>query len=240
MSGNDAVALEITGLNARYGTAHVLFDVDVSVGAGRTVALLGRNGAGKTTLLRSIARGLVSTTGEVRYAGKRIDRLTADRVARAGVQLVPEDRRVFGSLTVEENLLLGLHAAGGRPRQSVARMVEMFPMLADLLGRNGFALSGGEQQLVAVARAMMASPTLLLLDEPSEGLAPRIVQEVGEGLRAIKERFDVTVILAEQNVAFALEIADDVCVIDDGRVAYQGGGAEFQARPEIRDRYLKV
>ena len=116
----------------------------------------------------------------------------------------------------------------------------MFPLLADLLDRRGFALSGGEQQLVAIARAMMASPTLLLLDEPSEGLAPRIVQEVGEGLRAIKERYAVTVVLAEQNVNFAMQNADDVCVIDDGRMAFHGRGAEFQARPEIRDRYLKV
>lgn len=236
----NTTALSVSGLNSSYGTAHVLFDIDLALTPGRTLAVLGRNGAGKTTLLRSIARGLVTTTGEVWHGATRLDRLQPDQAARSGVQLVPEDRRIFTSLTVEENLLLGHQACGTREKRQVAEMVEMFPMLGELLSRNGFALSGGEQQLVAIARAMMASPTLLLLDEPSEGLAPRIVQEVGEGLREIKARYPVTVLLAEQNVNFALQIADDVCVIDDGRIAFQGGGEEFKARPEIRDRYLKV
>jgi branched-chain amino acid transport system ATP-binding protein len=240
MTAASASALSVKGLNARYGPAHVLFDLDLSLETGRTLAVLGRNGAGKTTLLRSIARGLVSTHGEVWHGRTRLDRLQPDQAARAGVQLVPEDRRIFASLTVEENLLLGHQASRGREKRSVAEMVEMFPMLSDLLQRNGYALSGGEQQLVAIARAMMASPTLLLLDEPSEGLAPRIVQEVGDGLRAIIERYAVTVVLAEQNVRFALQIADDVCVLDDGRAAFQGGETEFSAHPEIRDRYLKV
>lgn len=234
-------ALSIRGLDARYGTAHVLFGLDLEVEAGHTLALLGRNGAGKTTLLRSVARGIVETTGEVHFDGHRLDTMRPEQAARLGVQLVPEDRRIFTSLTVRENLELGGNArARGREAVLVKDVIELFPLLEPLLGRKGFQLSGGEQQLVAIARALMGSPALLLLDEPSEGLAPRIVQDVGVGLRKVQERFPITVILAEQNVNFALQIAQDVCVIDDGRIAFSGGGEEFQARPEIRDRYLKV
>lgn len=240
MSQHVLDSLVVRNLDSRYGSAHVLFSLDLLVEPGKTLALLGRNGAGKTTLLRSIARGLVSTSGTVEFGEKRLDLMRPDEVARSGVQLVPEDRRIFTSLTVEENLLLGHHASGKREKRNVSEIVEMFPMLKDLLARRGFALSGGEQQLVAIARAMMASPTLLLLDEPSEGLAPRIVEEVGEGLLNIKERYAVTIILAEQNVNFAMQIADNVCVIDDGRIAFEGGGAEFQERPDIRDRFLKI
>lgn len=232
--------LTISNLDARYGSAHVLFSMNLSHQPGRTLALLGRNGAGKTTLLRSIARGIVATEGQVAYGKHRLDRMRPDDVARCGVQLVPEDRRIFTSLTVEENLLLGHHASGNREKRSVDEIVEMFPMLGELLDRRGFALSGGEQQLVAIARAMMASPTLLLLDEPSEGLAPRIVQEVGAGLKSIRERYQVTVILAEQNVNFAMQTADVVCVLDDGHIVFQGGGTDFQARTDIRDRFLKI
>lgn len=233
-------ALVISKLNAFYGTAHVLFDIDLTVKTGNTLALLGRNGAGKTTLLRSIARGLVRTTGSVTYGERRLHEMRPDQVARCGVQLVPEDRRIFASLTVAENLQLGHHAAHRRAPVELSEVLEMLPLLRPLLKRKGYQLSGGEQQLVAIARAIVGRPQLLLLDEPSEGLAPRIVDDVGAGLRSIQEHFPITVILAEQNLNFALRIADDVCVIDDGRVAFKGGVQEFDERSEIRDRYLKI
>lgn len=236
-----AMGLEVRRLNTWYDTAHVLFDVDLTVPAGRTVAVLGRNGAGKTTLLRSIARGLVRTTGEIRYGDVGVDKLRPDEAARRGIQLVPEDRRIFTSLTVRQNLDLGQrNVRQGQGGVSVDGVIELFPMLDALLMRPGFQLSGGEQQLLAIARAMMVNPTLLLLDEPCEGLAPRIVEEVATALRSLKSRFDLTIVLAEQNVRFATQLADDVCVIDDGRVAFYGDVSEFRARPDIRDRYLKI
>jgi ABC-type branched-subunit amino acid transport system ATPase component len=233
--------LEVRGLHAFYGTAHVLFGVDLTVPAGSTTALLGRNGAGKTTLLRSIANADMKTTGSVRYGTTDLRSLAPHRVARAGVQLVPEDRRIFTRLTVRENLRLATKAATPeRPAVPVDRIIDLFPLLGDLIGRAGYALSGGEQQLLAIARAMVGNPSLLLLDEPSEGLAPRIVEQVGEAIRRLQSEFTLTVVLAEQNSRFAVGLADAVCVIDDGHVVFGGSTGEFATQDAVRERYLQV
>ncbi|MDA8275458.1 MAG: ABC transporter ATP-binding protein [Actinomycetota bacterium] len=237
MSGD----LEVRDLHAHYGTAHVLFGVDLTVPAGTTTALLGRNGAGKTTLLKSIANAEVRTSGSVRYGSTDLRALSPYRVARAGVQLVPEDRRIFTRLTVRENLRLATKAATPeRPPVPVDRIVELFPLLGDLIGRAGYALSGGEQQLLAIARAMVGNPSLLLLDEPSEGLAPRIVEQVGDAIERLQSEFSLTVVLAEQNSRFAVDLADAVCVIDGGRVVFDGSAGEFATQDAVRERYLQV
>jgi branched-chain amino acid transport system ATP-binding protein len=236
-----SIDLEVHDLHAFYGSAHVLFGVDLVVPAGTTTALLGRNGAGKTTLLKSIANAGVTTSGSVRYGALDLRSLPPHRVARAGVQLVPEDRRIFARLTVRENLRLATKAASAeRPPVAVERIIDLFPLLGDLIGRPGYALSGGEQQLLAIGRAMVGNPTLLLLDEPSEGLAPRIVEQVGEAVERLQSEFSLTVVLAEQNSRFAVGLADAVCVIDGGKAVFQGSATDFAAEDEIRARYLQV
>ncbi len=233
--------LAVRDLHAYYGAAHILFGIDLAVPGGSTLALLGRNGAGKTTLLRSIANAGVRTTGSVRYGETELRSLAPHKAARAGLQLVPEDRRIFTRLTVRENLrLAGSGASPDRPAVGVDRILDLFPMLKDLLTRPGYALSGGEQQLLAIARAMVANPALLLLDEPSEGLAPRIVEQVGEAVRRLQSEFQLTAILAEQNTGFAVDLADEVCVLDGGSVVYQGRTSEFAAAEAVRHRYLAV
>ncbi|HEX5493696.1 MAG TPA: ABC transporter ATP-binding protein [Mycobacteriales bacterium] len=236
--------LRVRDLHAYYGTAHILFGVDLDVPAGTTLALLGRNGAGKTTLLRSVANAGVTTTGTVTYAGHRLSSLPSYRVARAGVQLVPDDRRIFTGLSVRENLDLGIRATrgagSGRSPLPRERVLDLFPMLRPLLDRGGHALSGGEQQCLAIARAMVANPTLLLLDEPSEGLAPLIVEQVGAALARLRAEFDLTVLLAEQNTRFAVELADSVAVIDGGALVFTGSRDDFATQDDLRRRYLAV
>lgn len=233
--------LAVRDLHAYYGAAHILFGIDLTVPGGSTLALLGRNGAGKTTLLKSIANAGVRTTGSVRYGEIELRSLTSHKVARAGAQLVPEDRRIFTRLTVRENLRLAGKGAGpDRPAVGLDRILDLFPLLKDLLARPGYALSGGEQQLLAIARAMVANPTLLLLDEPSEGLAPRIVEQVGAAVKRLQSEFQLTSILAEQNTSFAEDLADEVCVLDGGSVVYRGRTSEFAAAETVKHRYLAV
>lgn len=232
--------LTVESLNARYGTAHVLFSVSLRADRGETVALLGRNGAGKSTLLKSIARVEVETSGTIRLGDTDLTRLAPHRAARAGVQLVPEDRRVLASLTVRENLELGRHGAADRPPPSLEEILALFPTLTPLLSRRGRELSGGEQQLVAVARAMMARPRLLLADESSEGLAPIIVQQVGDALRRLRAQGDLTIVLAEQNARFALDLCDRAYVIDGGRIVFSGRPEELAAEEDLQRRYLAL
>ena len=239
--------LRIQGLHAYYGTAHVLFGIDLTVPAGSSLALLGRNGAGKTTLLRCLASADIARRGEIHYGESAVHELNSFQVARGGIQLVPDDRRIFASLTVRDNLRLAQAAvrrrrgAEGRTPLPVQRLVEIFPLLEKLLDRRGFALSGGEQQLVAIARAMVANPTLLLLDEPAEGLAPLIVAQVGDAIRRLRDEFALTVIVAEQSLQFALDVCDDqVCLLDGGRVVYQGAAEQFAAADELKRTYLAV
>lgn len=233
--------LTLRDLHAYYGSAHIIFGIDLTVPGGSTLALLGRNGAGKTTLLKSIANAGVRTSGSIRYGEVELRSLAPHKVARAGVQLVPEDRRIFNRLTVRENLRLAVKGGSpGRPAVAMERILDLFPMLKDLLGRPGYALSGGEQQLLAIARAMVANPTLLLLDEPSEGLAPRIVEQVGAAVKRLQSEFQLTAILAEQNTHFAVDLADEVCVIDGGSVVFSGRTSDFAAADAIKHRYLAV
>jgi branched-chain amino acid transport system ATP-binding protein len=233
--------LTITGLNSYYGRAHALFDVDLTVQAGTTFAILGRNGAGKTSLLRSIASAGITAKGTISYAGTVITGRPAPDIARLGVQLVPDDRRIFTQLTVAQNLRLGEAATTPeRPAIPVDRILTFFPLLVPLLDRGGYQLSGGEQQLLAIARAMVANPSLLLLDEPSEGLAPRIVEQVGQAIEELRREFALTVVMAEQNSAFAMSLARNVCVLEGGRVVHACTASEFQQDAELRRRFLTV
>jgi len=232
--------LDIAGLNAFYGDSHVLFDIDLSVHERQGVALLGRNGAGKSTLMKSVLDAGPSSTGTLRFAGRPLDGIPTERRARLGLMLVPEDRRIFPHLTVAQNLELAAHAAERGRSMSVADVCERFPMLATLTGRLGFQLSGGQQQMLAVARGLVPRPRLLLLDEPAEGLAPVIVQQLAEEVRAAREREQVTLLLAEQNLAFARRCTDYVYLLDSGRIVFHGAWEAFDAQPELKTRYLAV
>jgi branched-chain amino acid transport system ATP-binding protein len=232
--------LTLRGLDARYGAAHVLFGVDLELEDGSLTALLGRNGAGKTTTAMAIAGIGPRCTGELRYQGRDVGRWPAFRRARAGIQLVPDNRRVYPMLSVRENLELGLSACGGRRGMRVAELADLFPTLSRLLDRMGDQLSGGEQQLVAIARALVSRPHLLIMDEPSQGLAPVILEQVGEAVRTLRASLGTTVLLTEQNVEFAGRLADRVVVIDGGRVVYTGSRDEFRDRRDVRGRYLSV
>lgn len=237
----DTTMLEVRKLHARYGDSKALFGIDMSVPAQGGVALLGRNGAGKSTLLKSLLDAGPQTTGEVRLNGQLLDGMRTEARARVGLALVPEDRRIFTTLTVRQNLELAWHAAvGQRPTMSVDHVCQLFPLLKDLLGRLGYQLSGGQQQLVAVARGMMASPTMLLLDEPAEGLAPKVAQDLARHVRQAREKLGLTVLVAEQSIAFARQCTEYVYLLDSGTLVFEGNWQTFDARPELKSRYLAV
>ena len=233
--------LQLDGVEAWYGSGQALFGVSLAVSRGEVVALLGRNGAGKSTTLRSVMRIEVRTRGAISYDGHDLTRQSTTGVARLGIGYVPEDRRIFGRMTVRENLLLGRQLArDGREAVSLEKTLETFPMLGPLLERRGGVLSGGEQQLLAVARSLVGGPELMLLDEPSEGLAPLTLRQVRAAIETAHRDFGVTVLLAEQNASFALAIANRVAVIDTGRIVFTGDTAELRAKPELMSRYLGV
>ena len=215
--------LEVNGLNSYYGDSHILFDVALRVERNEVVALLGRNGAGKSTTLKSLMGVLTPRTGKVMFDGADIAGRKSHVIARAGMQLVHEERRIFGSLNVEENLALaGLTASGRWP---LDRIYEMFPRLKDRRGNRGTDLSGGEQQMLAIARALVRDPKIILLDEPFEGLAPVIVRDLMTACR---------------NLAAALSRAQRVYIINNGHIALEGPALEIKAQPEILQRYLGV
>ena len=232
--------LSVTSLNASYGRAHILYDVALNVGGGEAVALVGRNGAGKSTTLRSILGLIANCDGEIVLDGGSISHLPAYERVRRGLGYVPEDRRIFSELTVDENLEVGRQSARrNAPQWTRKRLFEIFPNLSELRDRLGGRMSGGEQQMLAIARTLMGNPSLVLLDEPSEGLAPKIVEQMIEAILAMK-REGLSLLLSEQNLRFAMLVADRVCVIEKGRVRYSGTVAEFDARPDIRDAYLAL
>jgi branched-chain amino acid transport system ATP-binding protein len=232
--------LEVTGLNGWYGPAHILFDVDLTVGPGEVVALLGRNGAGKSTTFRAVVGLLAKRSGRVRFAGRDISDLPTHDIARAGRGYVPEDRRIFTELTVAENLEVGRQPArAGAATWTPERLFELFPNLGAMRTRPGGRMSGGEQQMLTIARTLMGNPKLVLLDEPSEGLAPKIVEEMATAILAMKGE-GVSVVLSEQNLHFARLISDRAIIIERGRVRFDGTMAELEARPEVRDAYLAV
>ncbi len=237
MSASPA-GLVVSGLDAGYGRARVLFDVGFEVGAGEAVALLGRNGAGKSTTLRAVVGLVPKRTGRVTFAGEDISTLPTYEIVRKGLGYVPEDRRIFPDLTVEENLRVGWRPPrAGAPIWTPDRLAGIFPNLRELRRRVGARMSGGEQQMLTIARSLMGNPSLLLLDEPSEGLAPLIVEQMIAAIRRMK-REGLGLLVSEQNLAFARLVADRVYVIEKGRVRFSGTMAEFDARPDIREGFL--
>ena len=232
--------LAVKSLNAAYGRAQILFDVALDVDVGEAVALVGRNGAGKSTTLRSILGLVANVDGEIVFDGAVISHLPAHERVRLGLGYVPEDRRIFSDLTVDQNLEVGRQDRHeGAPQWTRERLFEIFPNLCELRSSLGGRMSGGEQQMLAIARTLMGNPSLVLLDEPSEGLAPKIVEQMIEAILAMK-REGLSLLLSEQNLRFARLIADRICVIEKGSVRFCGTTAEFDAHPDIRDAYLAL
>jgi branched-chain amino acid transport system ATP-binding protein len=231
--------LEVTGLFAAYGASPVLHGIDFQLARGSITALLGANGAGKTTTLRALC-GMVGVAGEIRYDGARLDGLATEDIVRRGIAHVPDGRGTFLHLTTEENLVLG--AWTRRDRHAIAddldRLYTYFPRLKERRRQQAGTLSGGEQQMLAISRALMLRPRLLLLDEPSFGLAPLVVREIFGIMRAINERERVTILLVEQNAALALALADRACLLETGRLVLAGTAAEIRQHDAVRRAYL--
>jgi branched-chain amino acid transport system ATP-binding protein len=221
-------ALEAEGLNTYYGKSHILHDVGLTVAEARITTLLGRNGAGKTTTLRSLVGLTPPRSGHVRAFGQEITRLPTYRIAALGIGYVPEGRRIFANLTVDENLLVPLERPGP---WTIPRIYQLFPRLAERKQNRGRQLSGGEQEMLSIARALLLNPRLLILDEPSQGLAPLIVREVFRIVAQMRTE-GISVLLVEQNVRVALDVADDAYVIENGQIVYDGTAAELGADEE--------
>jgi len=231
--------LSVTDLHTAYGLSRVLFGVSLEIAAGECVCLLGRNGVGKTTTMRSIMGLTRPASGTIAWKGTRIEGWSPYRVARAGIGFVPEDRRVFADLTVWENLDVA-EQVGRRPGPwTVARVFQLFPALEAIAGRRAGFLSGGEQQMLTIGRTLMGNPELLLLDEPSEGLAPLVVDRLLAQVGALKEQ-GLTILLAEQGVDFSLRLADRVYVLEKGAVRYSGTAASLRDDAETRNRLLAL
>jgi ABC-type branched-subunit amino acid transport system ATPase component len=233
--------LEVGQLDAFYGDSHILHGASIRVGAAQRVALLGRNGAGKSTLLKSIMNAGPRVRGRIAFDGHDLADLAPHKRTRMGLSLVPEDRRIFAHLTVAENIVMAHYGSSrARPPIGVDDIVARFPMLDPLRQRYGGQLSGGQQQLLAVARAMAANPSLLLLDEPTEGLAPILVEEMARDLVRTCSEKKVALLLCEQNIWFARRCTDYAFVIDTGRIVFEGGWDDFDRHPEIQQRYLAL
>jgi len=232
--------LSIAALNSYYGPAHILFDVDLEVGAGEVVALLGRNGAGKSTTFRSVVGLVARRDGRITFEGQDISKLPTHVIGRAGLGYVPEERRIFTDLTVDENLEVGRQPPrDGAPLWSRDKLFELFPNLAEMRNRVGGRMSGGEQQMLTIARTLMGNPSLVLLDEPSEGLSPKIVEQMAHAILTMKKE-GLSILLSEQNLHFARLISDRSYIIERGRICFTGTMAELEARPDIRDAHLAM
>jgi len=228
--------LELADVHAVYGRSHVLHGVSLRAGEGEVVSLLGRNGAGKSTTLKAIVGVVEVTAGEIRFEGRSLRDVPTHRVARLGIGLVPEDRRIFADLSVLENLMVGARADGG---WTVDRIFGLFPRLAGLARQRGGSLSGGEQQMLTIARTLMTGPRLLLLDEPSEGLAPVVVTALADNVAALR-RQGLSILMAEQNVKFARRLADRAYIIEKGQIRFDGTMAALDADESLRRAYLSV
>ncbi|HEY6239453.1 MAG TPA: ABC transporter ATP-binding protein [Burkholderiales bacterium] len=232
-------ALSLSGVDALYGDSHVLHGVSFSLNVGRVLALLGRNGAGKTTCMNAII-GFLPPRGEVRLFGEAIGRLSPEVISRKGVGFVPQGRRIFASLTVRENLIVSRQRrAGVKLPWTLERVIELFPRLKERLQQVAGSLSGGEQQMLAIGRALMGNPRVLLMDEPSEGLAPLIVAEVGRTIARLKQEGQ-SILLVEQNVKLALDLADEVVILNTGRVAFNGDAGTVRADQALITQHLGV
>jgi len=233
--------LEIENLNAWYGASHVLHDVSFSVEPGQIVALVGRNGAGKTSTIRSIMGLMPRTTGKMRFNGKEIASLKAHDRYALGLAYVPEERRIVRGLSVLENLRLGLLAdrKGIAEAEAIEEIAQNFPRLKERLHQEGVTMSGGEQQMLAIARAMIAKPRMILLDEPSEGIMPVLVEEMGALFRRLRDG-GTTLLLVEQNVEWALKLADHAVIVDQGEIVYRSDAATLLADKNIQERYCAV
>jgi branched-chain amino acid transport system ATP-binding protein len=237
---NGPVVFSVEAIDVFYGTSQILFGVDLEVAKGQTMALLGRNGAGKSTTLKAIAGVTPPRQGRISILGIEMQGRQPHVIARAGVGFVPEDRQIFPEHSVEDNLLIAAKLGpGGEDYWNIERIYEVFPFLSPLRRRPGGHLSGGEQQMLAIARTLMGNPVALLLDEPSEGLAPIVVQRISQLLRHLRDT-GATILLAEQNMHFCLGIASEATVIDKGKIVYRDSIDKLKANDEIRQRYLAI
>ena len=231
--------LRVSSLHVHYGSAHVLHGVNIEVGAGQIVCLIGRNGAGKSTTLKAIMGLAPATSGEIAFEEQRIDAMAAHRVARMGVAYVPEDRRPFGSLSVEENIRVAAQASPHSDANGVREALAFFPVLEERAGQLAGSLSGGEQQMLVIARALVARPRLILLDEPTEGLAPSLVRSIRDGIMNTRTH-GLSILLVEQNLSLALDVGDYFYVLSRGFVAFEGTSAELLAREDVIAEHLGV
>ena len=234
-----APLLDVAGLAASYGHAKVLFDITFGIGEGEVVTLLGRNGMGKTTTIRSIMGLMRGTSGRIVFRRADISRRPPFRIAQAGIGLVPEGRQIFPTLSVEENLIATAATRDGRSRWTLARIYELFPRLEERRANLGTQLSGGEQQMLAVGRALMTNPKLLILDEATEGLAPLIRQEIWSVLRQLKDEGQ-SILVVDKNVDALAAFADRHVVVEKGRVVWTGSSAQLRSDPTVKDNYLHV
>jgi branched-chain amino acid transport system ATP-binding protein len=232
--------LEVENIHTAYGLIRVLFGISLKVEQGQVVTLLGRNGVGKTTTLRSIMGLTAPQTGSIKWMGNEIRGLPPYRIAQMGIGFVPEDRRIFSDLTVWENLDVAIKSSGVNDREwTMDRIFGLFPILKPIRNRRGGYLSGGEQQMLTIARSLMGNPKLLLLDEPSEGLAPVVIQELGEHITKLKQE-KMTMLLSEQNSEFSLELSDRVYILEKGEVRFEGSVTEFMKDEDTCRAYLTV
>jgi branched-chain amino acid transport system ATP-binding protein len=232
--------LEINEIHTYYGDSYVLQGASLKVGAGQVVALMGRNGVGKTTTIRSIVGFSPPRRGSILFKDDDITKMPAHEIARGGISLVPQGRRIFGSLTVAEHLRVFQRSGEGAGKDSwkLERILGLFPALERRMKQRGSSLSGGEQQMLAIARALLTNPELLLMDEPSEGLSPLAVQQVVEVIEHLRETAELPILLVEQNLALALSLADHIYVMNKGAIVFEGPGAELERSPDIQRAYL--
>jgi len=231
--------LEVEEIHTFYGLSHILFGVSLSIESGKVVCLLGRNGAGKSTTLKSIIGLTPPKQGSIRFKEEEVAGKQPYVLVRMGIGYVPDERRIFADLTVADNLEIAERKVEGGERWDRERVYELFPALKNIASRKGGCLSGGEQKMLAIARALMCNPELLLLDEPTEGLAPALVKTLEDQIRALKET-GLTVLLAEQNVKTTLRLSDHGYIIDDGKIRYQGSIEELKENEEVRKKYLLI
>lgn len=232
--------IDVKQIKSFYGKAQILNDISFSIGKGEVVSMLGRNGAGKTTTMKSIMQLVRPKSGSVTFNGTELIGLAPHKVAKMGLGYVPEERRIFTDLTIMENLEVGRQPSrDGIPAWTVEELFALFPNLAERRQNRGKALSGGEQQMLTIARTLMGNPTCLLLDEPSEGIAPVIVEQMAETIKTIKKH-GVTVVLSEQNLHFARQVADRAIIIESGEIRFDASFRELDANPDIKNQYLSV